>query len=454
MKKEELIKKSRTVVNAAGLAELWKVKKVIAAGEYPWHDFTSGTRMAAFAAAFEIRSTDDSSKRRNVVVGARLVGADLDWGVWCGDHYLEGRNTATAPISFPEGVAKDATESFLEAVASREGLLSQQSLKCDFWEEQHCEHTDRLLAHISEHPEILDDLEELWLGFCPRLGKAAEVSLASWLEPRSHLFQLPVLLMGDRGAGKTYFSRALAEEVDAQFFELGFHAETKASTMLGKMVLNEEGRFAWVDGPLTRAFRLAKRGQRVLVLLDELLRAPQEQLSALLTALSPTRKGTYRLMTGRITGYDEDGVGIEEVLEAPVANIAVIATTNVGAEYAVCEIDPALQERFFVSKMDTNEATLRAVLVGACKRKGLPETLAEALIRFWKGMQAMVSNGQLPRAPTLRVLSRALERARNAADLKGSVLSENLQWVELDSDGQPVPEHIQAIEKTAKAAGL
>lgn len=446
MNKTQILEK----MSRAKATGAWTVKRVLPAGAYPWNDYTAERRFAAFATAFQVKEARGKAYR-HVVVGARITASEVDWGVWCGDHFLEGDNKATASIEFPNGFALKV-DVFTEEMESREGVLAQSKTKCDFWENHSCEHVDEILAYLGERPEVLDEIEELWRGALPEV-KSSNGDVA-WDLPRAHLFTLPVLLMGDRGAGKTFLSRSLAEEVDAEFFELGFHAETKVSSILGRMVLNQQGAFAWVDGPLTRAFRLAKRGQRVLVLLDELLRAPQEQLSALLTALSPTRAGTYRLSTGRIIGYDEDGVGVEEVLEAPIRNIAVVATTNVGAEYSVCDIDPALQERFFVVKMDTTEEMLQTVLSEIARRKQLPQAVVARLIAFWKGMTAMVKNGVLSRAPTLRVLSRALERARRESELRASVLAEKLQWVELDSNGEPVPEHLKAIEKAANAASL
>lgn len=433
-------------VDAKILADV-KVKKTLGAGPYPWYDFTAVRRYAAFAVVFQV--TQDGEKH-NVVLGCRVLNDDLEWAVWCGDAFLEGRNKSTATIEVPPGVTMPSD--YLTQIDSREGVLAKPKNKCTFWDDQRCDHSDAVYAHLAAHPELIEELEMLWraTGF----GVSDNTVAHAWSAPRAHLFRLPVLLMGDRGAGKTFLSRELASEVNAEFFELGLHAETKASTMLGRMVLNAEGKFAWVDGPVTRAFRTAKRGKKALLLLDELLRAPQEQLSALLTAFSPTKAGTYRLATGRVTGYDEDGVGVEEVIEAPIENIAVIATTNVGAEYAVCDIDPALQERFFLVKMDTEEATLKAVLLAICERKKFNSNLAERMVRFWQGMQALVTNGALPRAPTLRVLSRSLERIRKPDDLKASVVAESLQWVDLDCNGQVVPQHLTNIEKAAVAAGL
>lgn len=439
---------------AAATAPEGTVKLTMPAGWLPWNDFTAGTRYLGAMAVMSVKVPTGKSTH-HVVVGARLVKDQLEWGIWCGDSYLEGRNKLTTPIAFPEGFLLDQDE-LLTQMDFKEGIVSPPAVKCDFWSSQSCVHTEAALAWLHTNPHLLEGIEALWATAVPVAKSATPAISRSWNNPTSYIFtpaQKPVLLMGDRGAGKTHFGRALAGETEATFVEVGLHEDVKASYLLGKLLPAPAGGFAWVDGPLSRAFRQAARGKKVLLLLDELLRTPQEQLSILLTALSPY-KGKYTLSTSRVVGYDEDGVGVEEVLECDIGNLAVMATTNVGAHFVVGEIDPALMERFVVFKMDTTEEKLRDVLSKTCEARALPLGLVDKLIAFWKGANALVQNGQLQLAPTLRVLTRSLERINKAAELKESLMAEHLQWCALDSDGQIVEAHYKALEALAKAAKI
>lgn len=438
---------------AAASAPEGTVKLALPAAWLPWNDFTAGTRHVGAMAVLSVK-VPTAKSTHHVVIGSRMVKDQLEWGFWCGDAFLEGRSRATSPILFPEGFLLDQTE-VLNGIDFQEGIVTTPSTKCDFWDSRSCVHTDAALAWLFTNPHVLEGIESLWASAMP-VAKTSVAAPSNWGVPTSYIFttaQKPVLLMGDRGAGKTHFGRSVAEDTSAVFVEVGLHEDVKASYLLGKLLPAPGGGFAWVDGPLTRAFRQAARGKRVLLLLDELLRTPQEQLSILLTALSPY-KGKYTLATSRVVGYDEDGVGEEEVLHCDVDKLAVIATTNVGAHFVVGEIDPALMERFVVFKMDTTEEKLRFVLANTCESRALPLGLVDKLIAFWKGANALVQNGQLQLAPTLRVLTRALERVSKASELKESLLAEHLQWCALDSDGQIVEAHYKSLESLIKASKI
>lgn len=451
MNKLELLTEA---ARAASAAPEGTVRQVLPASWLPWNDFTAGARYLGAMAVLSVKVPTAPKSVHHVVIGTRMEHGVLVWAFWCGDSYLEGRSNATAPIAFPEGFLLDQRE-VITKVEAQDGIFSAPSAKCDFWTSRSCIHTEAALSWLHTNPHVLETLEALWATAMPVTTAATPVARA-WNQPQSYIFtsaQKPVLLMGDRGAGKTHFGRSLAEETESVFVEAGLHEDVKASYLLGKLLPAPAGGFAWVDGPLTRAFRMASRGKKVLLLLDELLRTPQEQLSILLTALSPY-KGKYRLATSRVVAYDEDGVGVEEVLECGMANLAVIATTNVGAQFVVGDIDPALMERFVVFKMDTTEDKLRSVLSKTCEARALPMGLVDKLIAFWKGANSLVQNGQLQMGPTLRVLTRALERISKAAELKESLLAEHLQWCGLDSDGVLIEAHYKSLEAAIKASKI
>jgi MoxR-like ATPase len=180
-----------------------------------------------------------------------------------------------------------------------------------------------------------------------------------------------------------------------------------------------------------------------VLIADEILRVPSRQLSILLTALSPD-EGFYYLRTGRILEV-VDGIAREETLAAPISNLCIIATTNVGAEYHVDEIDPALAERFVVLRKETNEAELQRILTAQANAKGFKLALVNNSLKFYKKMVEAQSRGLVARIPTTRTLVRAFETATNEADVARMLKTQILLWVARTSEGQPVPEQVTTV---------
>ena len=106
---------------------------------------------------------------------------------------------------------------------------------------------------------------------------------------------------------------------------------TEAVSLLGNMIKISTGEFVWKDGIVTQAFRAAANGEKVLLFLDELLRAPDKELSILVGSLTPDSRGKLVLRTER--GLEEsivDGVIEEEVIETDLEHLWCVATTNQG----------------------------------------------------------------------------------------------------------------------------
>ena len=181
-------------------------------------------------------------------------------------------------------------------------------------------------------------------------------------ELKRFAFKIPVLIEGDRGSGKTYEAFEYAKSLDIEPSFVGGHAGIESIDLLGclvpyagqenkiedtsvsaadffsgdyqmKVSSSNSNSLIWKDGPIAEAFRKAQNGEKAILIIDELLRIPQRELNILLTALSPVH-GKYNLRTGRILEVI-DGVAREEVLSCDTRDLFVLATTNVGGQYAV-----------------------------------------------------------------------------------------------------------------------
>jgi MoxR-like ATPase len=86
---------------------------------------------------------------------------------------------------------------------------------------------------------------------------------------------LPVLLIGESGTGKTSAIRYLAQETNNALRRINLNGGTGADELVGRLLLNEKGTY-WVDGVLTEALRNGE-----WVVLDEINAALPEVLFVL-----------------------------------------------------------------------------------------------------------------------------------------------------------------------------
>lgn len=293
-------------------------------------------------------------------------------------------------------------------------------------------------------------------------------------ELKRFAFKIPVLVEGDRGSGKTYEAFEYAKSLDIEPSFVGGHAGIESIDLLGclvpyagqenkiedtsvsaadffsgdyqmKVSSNNSNSLIWKDGPIAEAFRKAQNGEKAILIIDELLRIPQRELNILLTALSPVH-GKYNLRTGRILDVI-NGVAREEVLSCDTRDLFVLATTNVGGQYAVDTIDPALAERFIVVRKDTEVDTLIDILKNKAKEKGFHFTVAQKAGLFFEKMTDAKEQGLVAEVPTLRTLSRAFDLADKEEDVKDYILDQKLLWVDRDVYGKPIQEQIELVER-------
>lgn len=317
------------------------------------------------------------------------------------------------------------------------------------------------------------------------IEKPAKKEEEPFKELKKFAFKIPVLIEGDRGSGKTYEAFAFAKSLGIEPSFVGGHAGIESIDLLGclvpyagqeskvedtsvsaadffsgdyqmKISSTNSNRLVWKDGPIAEAFRKAQNGKKSILIIDEFLRIPQRELNILLTALTPMGGeydekeqmivgAKYYLRTGRILEVI-DGVAREEVLSCDTRNLFILVTTNVGGQYAVDSIDPALAERFIVVRKDTEFDTLVSILKEKAREKSFNETLAEKAGLFLNRMTDAKEQGLIAEVPTLRTLSRAFDLAETEEEVKEYILTQKLLWVDRDVYGKPVKEQTEVIK--------
>lgn len=270
----------------------------------------------------------------------------------------------------------------------------------------------------------------------------------------------PVLVKGEAGAGKTYAARVQGRSFEAAF-EIALNAQTEAADLLGFPRVDG----GWQDGPLTAAFRSAAAGFTTQLRLDEFYRPTNQARSVLLTCTSPFEdaKGNafYVLTTGRAEPHPtEEGVYQQETLYAPCHLLAIVATTNVGAQYDVSAGDPAEKRRFAPVHVDVTETVIRRILKNAFPKatpavRKIESGVTEALVDFWKQCKELTKTAMIEIPPTVSTFVEAIThpQAKDKAAVQKILLALGLHiWCGENLTGEPIAEQVSAVTKCLKAA--
>lgn len=140
---------------------------------------------------------------------------------------------------------------------------------------------------------------------------------------------MPVLLMGESGTGKTSAIRFLANETGNGLRRVNLNGGTTADELVGRMLINDKGTY-WVDGVLTEAMR---RGEWIV--LDEINAALPEVLFVLQSVMDDDG---YLVLT------EKDD---KEIVHKHV-NFRLFATCNPPEYAGTKEMNKALLSRFAI----------------------------------------------------------------------------------------------------------
>lgn len=194
------------------------------------------------------------------------------------------------------------------------------------------------------------------------LPQAKEVELFE----HAYRHQLPVLLKGPTGCGKTRFITHMAARLQRPLFTVACHDDLTAADLVGRHLIKGNSTY-WMDGPLTRAVR-----EGGICYLDEVVEA-RKDTTVVLHPLSDDR---------RILPLERNG----EELHAP-AEFMLVVSYNPGYQNLLKGMKPSTRQRFVSLRFDYPAPEQEQAIV--CRESGANTELAEQLVRLAMALRAL-----------------------------------------------------------------
>jgi nitric oxide reductase NorQ protein len=233
--------------------------------------------------------------------------------------------------------------------------------------------------------------------------------------------QLPVLLKGPTGCGKTRLVRHLAWKLHRPLATVACHDDLSASDLTGRWLVRG-GETLWQDGPLTEAVRAGG-----IAYLDEVVEARQDTV-VILHPLADDR---------RVLPLER----ADELVEAH-PDFLLILSYNPGYQSLAKELKPSTRQRFVAIELGLPPPALETEIVA--HEAGLSRSDAARLVCVAQRVRPLRDRG-LSEAPSTRLLvhagrliAKGLEPARACEVAIGAALTDD-------------PELVRAIAEIARA---
>lgn len=171
--------------------------------------------------------------------------------------------------------------------------------------------------------------------------------------------QIPVLLKGPTGCGKTRFMEHMAWRLSRPLITVACHDDLTASDLVGRyLITNNET--VWVDGPLARAVR-----EGAICYLDEVVEARRDT-TVVIHPLADDR---------RVLPIEKRG----EILQAP-REFMLALSYNPGYQSVLKELKPSTRQRFVAIEFGYPEPDLECRIVAG--ESGVNVETADQLVRL------------------------------------------------------------------------
>jgi len=173
----------------------------------------------------------------------------------------------------------------------------------------------------------------------------------------SAAMNLPVLIKGPTGCGKTRFIEYMGEKLNRKVYTVVCHDDLSAADLVGRHLIDENGTF-WQDGPLTKAVR-----EGGICYLDEIIEA-RKDTTVVLHSLADYR---------RVLPIDRTG----ELIEAH-PDFMLVVSYNPGYQNVLKGMKPSTKQRFISMEFDYPKEDIETQII--LKESGVDEKTALKLV--------------------------------------------------------------------------
>ena len=194
--------------------------------------------------------------------------------------------------------------------------------------------------------------------------------------------QLPLLIKGPTGCGKTRFVEHMAARLKRPLVTVSCHDDLSAADLVGRFLIGN-GSTQWSDGPLARAVRLG-----AICYLDEVVEA-RKDTTVVLHPLADDR---------RILPIERTG----EQLQAPPEFMLVISY-NPGYQNLLKGLKPSTRQRFIALSMGYPIPEVELAIVQS--ETGLPAAQAQQLVQLARALRSLTDQDLEETASTRLLVS-------------------------------------------------
>jgi len=191
---------------------------------------------------------------------------------------------------------------------------------------------------------------------------------------------LPVMIKGPTGCGKTRFIRHMASKIGCELYTVACHDDLTAADLVGRHLIDKNGT-RWHDGPLTRSVR-----EGAICYLDEVVEA-RKDTTVVLHPLTDDR---------RILPVERTG----EILKAP-NEFMLVVSYNPGYQNLLKGMKPSTRQRFVAISFDFPTPELETEILQV--EVGIDAALAEKLVGLARSLRA-IKDYDLEEAASTRLL--------------------------------------------------
>ena len=170
---------------------------------------------------------------------------------------------------------------------------------------------------------------------------------------------LPILIKGPTGCGKTRFIESMGEKLNRKVHTVVCHDDLSAADLIGRHLIDENGTF-WQDGPLTKAVR-----EGGICYLDEIIEA-RKDTTVVLHSLADYR---------RVLPIDRTG----ELIEAH-PDFMLVVSYNPGYQNVLKGMKPSTKQRFISLSFTYPTPELEKEII--IKESGVNAEVAQKLVNI------------------------------------------------------------------------